>query len=494
MLLKNKLVKISVLISLLFICACSTKKYKPVPWCEDLFIPGNEYYEENLRQQRGYEVPPVLQASKILPPSMLKSDFYEVEENVYSDGIIDHFRVKSRWGTSTAAGFVVLKTRINEVNAIESLDKMEGTSFFDGIYDAGKSFVMGPWNLLKLIASPFTSSKKEPTKEEIAEQKKLEKIKEEERKHLESLDTDGDGEPDIEEDDNDITNDRFKKIVDSDKHFVQHASYENEEVADVGTIQSMLGVEKYVYEILEQFNIDPDNTNETLKEKIRTAARLKANGKLSTMLIPSVPVLTIISSTGSLVEAANKISAYQDSKEQLRQIHDGLLLAGCSERLIRRFEENDGMSTFVKTLIANNVIKLRKVKNANEIIKLAILVDDYETSWILMQGVDILPALYDEIKFQSFVKESPLPTVITSDNKSYIVLAGDHMYWTKENAMLIEETLEAIKESGIRPTQINLKYKGILSERMKKELEKLGVKESPVNKMVYSIDLYNEKK
>lgn len=488
-----KIFNILILLVFLFICACSTKKYKPEPWCEDVFIPGNEYYEMNLKHQEGYEIPPVLQASKILPPSMLNSKLYKIEENVYSDGSIDHFRVKSKWGTSMAAGFVILKTRINEVNALDSLDKLEGTSFFDGVWEAGKSIVLAPWNFLKLIARPFTSSGEGPTEEEIKEQKKLERIKAKEEEHQKKLDSDGDGVPDIEEDDSDIINVRYKRIIDDDKDFVKHIPYKQEETADVGTVQSMLGVDDVVYEILEQFHIDPDNTNETLKEKVRHLARQKANGKMTTILLPSVPVLTILSTTNTVVNAAGSISAYQDEKKQLEQIHDGLLLAGCSEKLIKRFQDNDGMSTFLKTILANNTIKLKKVRDAKEIIKLGMLVDDYEISWILMQSVDVLVSLYDEVKFVRFIKDSPLPTVVTDDNKVYITFAGDHIYWVKDTEMYFKGAIDAIKDSGIQPTQIEARIRGILSDRAKREIEKLGIITKPMKHVVYSIDLYNTK-
>ena len=468
----------------LFLISCSTTKKVNDEWCEDVFIPGNKYYETNLKHQDGYEIPPVLHAKDILPANMLRGASFEIQDEVYSDGTIDHFQLNSeKWGDSIAAGYLILKTRINEIYALDTLSRLESGSFFKGIAGSLYGMVTAPWSFMRMVGGAFTPSKK-LTKEEEKDQKKLEKIKEKEAEKNE-----------VEEDDSDLINPRLAKIIDDDKDYVSHVPYNTfnkEEHADVGTIQSLIGTKKNIVEILERFHIDPDNTNPILHEKIRNIAKMESFGGLSTMALPAAPVLTVLSTTKTVVGTMGTISVYSDSKEQQKMLHDGLLLAGCSEKLIKRFESCEGFSKFLKIILANNVIKLRNVKNASEIIKIAILVDDYEIGWIVMQTVAILPTLYNDEHFIRFVKNSPLPTVVTKDNKVLIAFAGDHLYWIRDTALSFQGTLEAIEEDGVKPSVIEAHVKGIPSQKFKDELAKLGIKLKMVDRVEYQITLYND--
>lgn len=483
----SRLLKIFLTISFLFCVSCSSKKYKVEDFCEDVFIPGNKYYETNVKHQEGFEIPPVLKAKDILPPSMLGNKLYKIRDDVYSDGTIDHFYLESKWGDSKAESFLILKTRINEVNALESLDKLERVPFLKGLGKSVWAIVSSPWQLVKLIGKAFTPSGKKPTKEDLEDEDKLRELKEQAvAQNDENAEND---------DDSELVNKRFGKILDDDKDFVEHIPYNkfnSDETANVNTVQSLIGVRENIVEILEQFHIDPDNTNPVLRDKILHISKMKAYGGLTTSLVPSTQVLTILNTTKTFVDAADTISVYSTEKEQMEKIHDGLLLAGCSEKLIDKFEKADGFSTFLKVIIANNVIRLRKVKDVNELIKIAVMVDDYEIGWMMMQAFAILPTLYEKEPFVRFIKDSPLATVVTKDNIVLITFAGDHLYWVRDTSMFFKETLEAIKEDGVIPKEIVAMVKGIPSERFKNELQKLGIKYMPVDSVEYSIKLYNE--
>ena len=483
----NRLFKIVLTISFLFCVSCSSKKYKVADFCEDVFIPGNKYYETNVKHQEGFEIPPVLKAKDILPPSMLGNKLYTIKDEVYSDGTIDHFYLKSKWGDSKAESFLILKTRINEVNALESLDKLERVPFFKGLGKSALAVITSPWKLVKLIGKMFTASPKETTEEDSEDEEKLKEIKKQTVAQNNGNDND--------DDDSELVNKRFGKILDDDKDFVEHIPYNkfnSDETANVNTVQSLIGVRENIIDILEKFHIDPDNTNPVLRDKILHISKMKAYGGLTTSLVPATQVLTILNTTKTFVDAADTISVYSTEREQMEKIHDGLLLAGCSKKLIDKFEKADGFSTFLKVIIANNVIRLRKVKNVNELIKIAVMVDDYEIGWMMMQGFAILPTLYEKEPFVRFIKDAPLATVVTKDNRVLITFAGDHLYWVRDTSMFFKETLEAIKEDGIKPKEIVAMIKGVLSERFKNELKNLGIKYVPVDSVEYSIKIYNE--
>ena len=77
--------------------------------------------------QQGYESLPVFSASKILAPELLSGPNHKVEERIDNDGIVNIYRVNSRFGTFTAVSTAMLRVRIQEINAMAAMDKLKGT-------------------------------------------------------------------------------------------------------------------------------------------------------------------------------------------------------------------------------------------------------------------------------------------------------------------------------------------------------------------------------
>jgi len=56
-----------------------------------------------------YEKPPVFQAARILPAKLLKSPYHSVGSKVPNDGQMNHYTIKSKFGTVTADSTAELK-------------------------------------------------------------------------------------------------------------------------------------------------------------------------------------------------------------------------------------------------------------------------------------------------------------------------------------------------------------------------------------------------
>jgi hypothetical protein len=77
--------------------------------------------------QQGYEVAPVLSASKILPAELLSGPNHRVHERVTNDGFMNTYRIDSKFGNMTAVSTALLRKRIGEINAMAVMDKLKGT-------------------------------------------------------------------------------------------------------------------------------------------------------------------------------------------------------------------------------------------------------------------------------------------------------------------------------------------------------------------------------
>src|SRR5688500_8676122 len=93
-----------------------------------------------LAQQPSYETKPVFSASKILPPELLSGPNHRVQDRVTSDGIVNIYRIDSRFGTFNAISTAMLRVRIEEINAMAVMDRLKGTKEFgDAIKESALS-------------------------------------------------------------------------------------------------------------------------------------------------------------------------------------------------------------------------------------------------------------------------------------------------------------------------------------------------------------------
>ncbi len=77
-----------------------------------------------------YEAPPIFQASKLLPPGLVKGPNHQVDERVLNDGYMNHYRIHTRFGDLDAASTAELKIRIDEANALVVMEQVKGTQQF----------------------------------------------------------------------------------------------------------------------------------------------------------------------------------------------------------------------------------------------------------------------------------------------------------------------------------------------------------------------------
>jgi len=89
--------------------------------------------------QTAFESPPILRASKILPPELLEGPDYSIADEVVNDGYMNHYTINSRFGAFTADSDGELRIRIGEVHAIARMSELaRSKQFLKGVGKAGK--------------------------------------------------------------------------------------------------------------------------------------------------------------------------------------------------------------------------------------------------------------------------------------------------------------------------------------------------------------------
>jgi hypothetical protein len=91
-----------------------------------------------------YEKPPVFEAARILPAKMLKSPYHSVKSKVPNDGQINHYTIKSKFGTVKADSTAELKIRIDEMRALAAMERVSNSDQFTRqVKEGGKNVVAG---------------------------------------------------------------------------------------------------------------------------------------------------------------------------------------------------------------------------------------------------------------------------------------------------------------------------------------------------------------
>ena len=102
--------------------------------------------------QQGYEAPPVLSASKILPPELLSGPNHRVRERVTNDGYLNTYQIDSKFGTFTAVSTAVLRKRIGEINAMVVMEKVQDSKeYIASFKEAGLDAMT---SAMSLVTSP----------------------------------------------------------------------------------------------------------------------------------------------------------------------------------------------------------------------------------------------------------------------------------------------------------------------------------------------------
>ena len=445
---------------IIFSCsACSgTLKHNQGQLCEDLIIPGSKLSKH--LAEKGYEVPPVLNSATFLPKRMKASPIYTVRDAVYSDGALDHYQIDSKWGTYYAGGTYQLKTRLNELIAIDALSKISATdAAVDGVVGGVEGLVMAPFNAVGAISSLFSGSPDRKETRTISEPEPVDFTKQKTKKS-----------------DIDLDNSRVGKLVKKGREYYTPIPAPTVEAQGQGLVGGLLGYNDKVAEIQKEFHIDPFSDNEVLRSEIQRVARAKASGSMTTSLSSSsAAALSALSTINTAAGVVNSISIYADEASQRELIHKELLKAGISDALYKRFEEAPGLSLLFRTQITNIIMQLKGVNDRDELIKLASFAEDYEVGQSFLMMFATLPKLYNEVHFTRFINDVPLPTAVTKDGRAFIAVAADHLYWTEGADILVNETLNGIIEDGKVHT-VEMRITAKASPRFRAELQKRGIR------------------
>ncbi len=412
------------------------------------------------KSQSQFETPPVLEASKLLAPEILKGPYHQVAEKVTSDGYFNNYHIESKFGAFDVEGLPMLEVRISEMTALAELDKISSTKVFqDAALKAGKGIVMAPVNIVKKTAQ--TVSDPGAIVDTVA------------------------GIPDGAEK---LFSWAYRKtkgavvaVGDAVSGSSDDANSSGSGVSVSDTLQGganfgleYLGYNKNQRAWCKKLQINPYTTNQTLKDEVIRVAGIETAVGTAFKFVPGFGVLGQLGTINRWYDRAEKLSLYEDPDEIRKKNKQGLVSLGVPDDLIEKFLDNKAYSPWTRRFITASLVAIGpKVPGHADFIVAANEASNEPSSLYFVSVADSLERLHSVHPLKKIVSSLHLPAAVTNDKLLYVPIPADYLFWTQTTAGIFTDfKARVLKEAGFQTASIVVR--GKVSPLTRKNLEAMG--------------------
>jgi hypothetical protein len=377
--------------------------------------------------QQGYEAPPVLGASNILPPELLAGPNHRVEEKVVNDGYLSTYRVGSKFGTFTALSTAMLRKRIGEINALVVMEKIQGTKEFTAsLKEAGTDTLAGFKNL---VTSPVQTVTGAVSGLGVA------------------LRRAGDN----------LAGPKRSESEDS-------------------RVKDLIGFSKTKREYAYQLGVDVYSDNEKLQERLNEIAWAGYGGGLTwaaaMAAVPGGAGLAItVSGSHRLLNEVFRTTPPADLR---RMNAEKLKAMDVHPEIADTFISNALFSPRQQTLLVNALEEMKGVANRGVFVRFAGATQNPNLVFFRQRQAEMYAGYHRTVApLEGFLSLDGLPAGRTTGGNLVFNAPLDHLVWTEPIARFITAVNSVVQETGgIKGKEFWVT--GTLSARAKKELKSRG--------------------
>jgi hypothetical protein len=375
----------------------------------------------------GFESPPTLRASDLLPPEVVAGPHHRVVEAVGSDGFVHLYTLASDYGDFDVAGDDLLLERVQEIEALAALDEMSATREFASAAARGlESPFVATWNLIRHpvdTVSGIPSSAWEAIR-------------------------------------------RTSELAGSERGALEESAF-----------REFIGFESRKRELAYRLGVDPYSSNKVLQTHLNRFAWVSYAGEFPFLLVPfqgdASPEETPPTDALGTPETRLGELLRDYSPEDLRRLNRiELAVIGIPEPLARDLHE----TVFVESLTAV------EARSSAACVEVALTAGSEFDAFFYQRAVELLRA-YDEhrssiIRCVAIGSAQPGGFVLggVSDDGTLVVPElADHLVWTRPTAVFAEELAEDLpSDLGVRRRELLLS--GTLSGKARAEFESRGIR------------------
>ncbi|MEN8190677.1 MAG: hypothetical protein ABFS19_12595 [Thermodesulfobacteriota bacterium] len=372
-----------------------------------------------------YEKPINLSAKEILAPELVKGSYHSVRDEVRNDGLFNHYRVDSRFGSFEAGSTKDLKILVHELSAIAAMEKVEtDDTALAGLKQSGQNTVTGIKNLF---------NDPEATMEGAAS---------------------GVGS---------LFN-RVKKTV----------GKREATGAEDSRLEQLVGISKSKGKIATSYGVNVYSRNPALQAELDRLGQADFVGGLgvgvATSFVPGVGGLVLsVSGTARLLnEAINTTPA----SELWLQNKTKLLAMGVDEYIVELFLNNPSFSPALATVMVAALESMKGVEARDLFITVGLQAANPAMAATITKITVMTAAYHKEIApLKSISPMARLTQGIRKDGTRVVLLPTDYIIWSE----LVADAATSIHGQA-QGNGLELWLLGSVSDRARGELGKLGWK------------------
>jgi len=415
-----------------------------------LLLPINSFAQEK------YETIHNLKVNTQIPAKIIRTDYYQIDPVVGSNGFLNIYTIKSDFGEYKAIGNLSLLIVLRELYALNELKNLSKSQVF---IEAAANSATGSINSMFQVATkPVETAKGVPggvsrlfkrtkdTTEDVYEGSKK---------------AAGDATSYVTGSDNkDDTNEGKDE---DDKNLGETAVDTSGKAADW-----YFGVSAGQRKWAKKLGVDPYTKNELLQNALREVAKIDRAGNFAVRFapIPRIP-------GSNYINMANDAIWNLSYQELLEQNVAKLSELGIDEATIEKFLTNKLYSPMMQTYLISAVLQLENVENRSILIELAYTKETedfarfYLETVILMTWFDLQKEKLAEIR--SF---GELPYFIDQKGRLILLMPVDYLFWTKELAGMAADMTSNINKDN--KGEKDAFFLGDLSPLSESGMENLG--------------------
>jgi len=377
--------------------------------------------------QGGYEAIPVLSASTILPPSLLSGPNHKVQERVVNDGFANIYTIDSKFGQFRAVSTALLRTRVQEIDAMAAMDKLKGTKEYGTAVKesalsamvAAKDMVFQPVQTLKTAASGVAVA--------------------------------------------------FRRAGDSVFGAKRSDTEDNR-------FKSLIGFSNYKREYAYDLGVDVYSRNEVLQDRLNEIAWVGFAGGLTVSTAMAVVpggagiAMTAIGTT----RLTREIFKAQPPADLRRINTEKLKTMGIEPSTVEMFVNDSVFSPREQTILVSALDEMKAVGDRERFVQLAALTNNADMSLFRQRQAEMYAGYHKAVApLTQFVSVGQVPAARAGNGALVFNFPIDYLVWTDSLARLVANTdLLANQLPGIKRKELWLT--GNLSPKTRTELRKMG--------------------
>jgi hypothetical protein len=381
---------------------------------------------EDVDPAAGYESPPAMFASELLPPEVRTSPHHRVRDEVATDGFFRIYHVESDFGAFDVAGDIAVRQRVQEVHALAALEALESDAEWRAARATAEADALVASARLVVEPSDSVEGVPEDTWQEVMRVAELAP----------------DGRAPEEE--------RLRRQV--------------------------LDFESRKRRLARQLAVDPFSDLRELQRGLNRAAWTLAAGGYPLERIPSLAETSVAPVPEDLLPAARLAELYaHDSPEDLRRrSRIELAVMGVPSEKIEAFLAHPAYSPRTQTGIVEALLGLEPARDRGAYLDAALQARRPEDAWLYVFGGLILRYHHLQVSpVERLVQISERATAaVTRDGK--LVLPGqvDYVVWSRPVDRIARAFAEA-RVPGVRAHE--LWVTGAVSPLARRELAERGI-------------------